>query len=195
MPLILYLHSGSPRGKGIDKIKKEDLVTYLLNGGKESVPAYVVMPYAASTKKGWPSYDVSLMELIDFITDEYKIDKNRISVVGWSMGADGLNSFLAKHIDTFSCAVWISPFSRGNGKPFDTAQSDLMATIPHWFIYEEDSYVRMRVDEAAQAINSSGGNAITTEIPGVTHDSLLLFQNGEADPYGVIDWLLSHSRQ
>ncbi len=196
MPLIVYLHSAVPRGKKLEAVKTEDMVEYLLNGGKDSVPAYVLIPHLASKDKGWAKYKDSVRQLINQVADEYKIDRKRISIAGWSMGATAIPKIVGACPELFSGAVILSGYPSEKMQPEDV---DVMKDIPVWFLYESE--VELRKDAksnslaAGYAINNAGGSAIMTEVPGVNHETFRAFPEGKTDPYGVMDWLISQSRK
>lgn len=195
MPLIVYLHSSVPRGREIDAIKEEDMVKYLLDGGRETVPAYVLMPHLSDTDRSWSYYAPSVNAIVKAVEEEYKIDQSRISITGWSVGASSVAAVVSQYPEMFSCAVVMSGYPTSQ---MDWTYAEAMKKIPVWFLYESESRIRSNAKEnsiaAAQAISNAGGSVKTTEVPGVNHETFSIFPDGKTDAYGVIDWLISWSR-
>lgn len=200
MPLIVLLHSAgmiknrtSPLGEG--------MAIYLQNGGKRKVPAYVVIPCAPfdyPENKDWLTFDASLMELIDSVSEEYKIDRNRISITGLSMGGDGAIALAAAHPDVFSCAVPVAPFYYKNPYArFEESWPEALKNLPIWFISEGKEEGAIKSRNAAQAINDAGGNASVTVIEEARHDSIvrMIFPGGNSDAYGIVDWMISNRKE
>ena len=193
MPLIVYLHSSVPKSGTMDKIKDEDMVTYLLDGGKDSVPAYVLMPYISVPDWGWKAYAEALPVLIEEVVNTYKIDRNRISITGWSMGATNLASVVEQSPDLFSCAVFLSGYA--SMERMDVSDAYVMSKMPCWFLYEAEGTAKKNCEDAAEEIRRAGGIAYTTEVPGVNHETFLVFDGGKSDIYGVIDWMVEQRKQ
>ena len=109
MPLIVYLHGGSGKGEDLSLLTANDgFPKYLKEGALGNIPAYVVMPQLSSSKKGWDDIKIPLRELINYVSEMYSIDTNRVSLTGHSMGGTGTWSIAASCPRLFSC---IAPLS------------------------------------------------------------------------------------
>ena len=90
MPLIVYLHGGSGRGDDINKLTQNGFCMWVSEGKFDDVPAYIVFPQLASKyKAGWSANQTGVQKLIENLVKIYKIDTDRISLVGHSMGGTG----------------------------------------------------------------------------------------------------------
>lgn len=89
MPLIIYLHGGSGRGDDINMLKSNGFCQWVSEGQFDDVPAYIIFPQVSSKYKAWGNIKQYVRQLIDFTAAKYKIDKNRISLTGHSMGGTG----------------------------------------------------------------------------------------------------------
>jgi len=189
MPLIIYLHSAVPYRQSKELIKTEDLVTYLLAEGKNTVPAYVLMPHSA--EGDWNHYFSSISELVNQIIETYTIDASNISITGWSAGANALQSYIVKNPDQISRTVLISPYS--NRTYIKEKPLNALKEIPVWIIHESVGFSDIGSEDAVKQLKKAGGTVKETEIKGVTHETLRIFPDGKADTYGVIDWLISQT--
>ena len=107
MPLIIYLHGdggfdGNPLGKYIyneilPKTKEEFIyiapTTALYSNGRRWDDSFVI---------------TELKKLIDKVVEEYKIDKKRITIMGYSRGAIGTWDIVSKNPGYFRNAVPVS---------------------------------------------------------------------------------------
>lgn len=203
MPLIVYLHSASMvKNPGKSVLSDGGFPAYLQKGGKSTIPAYVVLPSVPlnvtdKENKDWLNYGPSLVELINTLSEEYKIDKNRISLTGYSMGGDGAIAVAANYPDVFSCTVPVAPFYEKNPwARFEEPWAEGLKTVPIWFLCEGNETGQFRAKDATEAINQAGGEAYHTVVPNATHSSmqLALFESGNADTYNIIDWMISQNK-
>ena len=89
-PLIVYLHGGSGRGDDINKLTQNGFCMWVSEGKFDDVPAYTVFPQLADKyKAGWSANQTGVQKLIENLVKTYKIDTDRISLVGHSMGGTG----------------------------------------------------------------------------------------------------------
>lgn len=196
MPLIVYLHGAGTRSTDLNELLKKDVFAqYLSNAGKSNVPAYVLMPQCDGTQ--WEKYNTSILELIESTVMEYKIDRNRISLMGLSMGGDYVIQIVSEHPDLFSCIMPIVPFSPANPyAKFEDSQVNTLKNIPIMFVYGSLDSGKSTSDTVIQKINDAGGKVEIVEVPEADHKviSETLFQNGKSDSYSLVNWLLSKSK-
>jgi predicted peptidase len=103
-PLILALHYGGRvtpyYGKGY--------LTHLVLPAFTDLNAVMIAPDCPGA--GWtdPQSESAVMELLRVIQEDYPIDKQKIVITGYSMGATGTWDFVFKHPRLFSAAITVA---------------------------------------------------------------------------------------
>lgn len=187
MPLIVYLHGGSSKGEDLNLLTSVDgFPKYLQNGELGDVGAYVLMPQCPSSKKGWIELNRELDELIQFVVEEFKIDKKKISLTGHSMGGTGVWNLAAAYPQLFSRIAPLSGSVRDASK-----EADILQDIPVWaFVGADDTIVSPEISEEIVAeMKEDGGNSKITVFNGADHFEVpkLAYLN---ESLGLIDWLI-----
>lgn len=165
MPLIIYLHGSSRRGRNIEEVKANGLAP--LMDEKDDFEFVVASPQALSKypwQQCWRPDD--LIVLLDHLLENYHIDPGRVYLTGLSMGGYGTWAAIGKHPDRFAAAAPIC----GGGDP---ALADRIGKLPVWAFHgDADDVVPVeRSKEMVDAIGAVEGNARLTVYPGVGHDS------------------------
>lgn len=86
-PLLLFLHGAGERGKDYELLRKI-AVPRFLHEGKVKVNAITVCPQCPEGVV-WVNLAHMLVDFLEYIIKEYKIDRNKISLTGVSMGGYG----------------------------------------------------------------------------------------------------------
>lgn len=181
-PLILFLHGAGERGHGNPDFALTHLRPFL-DIASEDYPCFVLAPQCpkglrwvehnwsakAHTQDAEPGKALAAAkDLLDGILEEYmQIDRNRIYVVGLSMGGFGTWEFVARWPDYVAAAVPIC----GGGDPAQAAQ---YLDIPlHIFHGAKDRLVwPIRSQEMYKALRKAGLQELEyTEYPTVGHDA------------------------
>jgi predicted peptidase len=104
-------------------------------------------------------------ELIEKLADEYKIDRNRIYVLGHSMGGFGSWTAIWSRPDFFAAAI---PCAGGLPPWYDYER---FKDVPVWAFHSaDDNVVSVEYTRAIfQALEKCGGNMKYTEFDGVGH--------------------------
>ena len=104
VPLILALHFAGHGTPFYGRVVLEELVEPALRG----LGALIVAPDC--TGDGWsePQSETDVLALLDYVSNNYAVDVNRILVTGYSMGGSGAWFLAARHPDRFSAAVVMS---------------------------------------------------------------------------------------
>lgn len=212
MPLVVYLHSGGIESNDLEEMKKEtgSISEYVRGNGKQTTPAYVLMPRIPRILWwNWEEFDPLLKTVIDTVADERKVDRKRISITGSSLGAEGAIAMAADYPEMFSCVAPVGAYMLGGDMEYmKEKQVPGLKQIPVWFVSESDLGGTERAGIAVQAINEAGGNAEFTIVPNTTHRNVdakrlggeyqtlgeAIFPGGRADKLGILDWLISKSR-
>lgn len=184
MPLIIYLHGSSRRGRDIEQVKANGLAP--LMDKREDFEFVVASPQALSNhvwQRCWKPDD--LIILLDHLLANYHIDPKRVYLTGLSMGGYGTWAAIGKYANRFAAAAPIC----GGGDP---ATAKGIGKLPVWAFHGEDDRVVSveRSREMVKAIEAVEGNAKLTVYPGVGHDS---YTRTYANPE-LYQWFLKHKR-
>lgn len=111
-PVILYLHGEDEAGTDNEKQLSitECATNWIAPDYLEINPTYVIAPQIP-TGSNWtiePAYSNTLALLEKFIENHPRIDKNRIYIVGFSMGGTGVWNMILKNPKLFAAAMPIS---------------------------------------------------------------------------------------
>lgn len=104
MPLLLFLHGIGERGKKIEKIEKYALPKYM---NKFDIPYIVVAPQCTNNNF-WDYHLRDVEKILEEVHQEYKYDKNRVCIIGSSMGAFGAWNYVMSRPDLFKGIVSVS---------------------------------------------------------------------------------------
>jgi predicted peptidase len=179
-PLVLFLHGAGESGTDLEKVKAHG-PPKLIAAGRE-FPFIVVSPQ--SRRFGWDP--ATLNALLDSVTAEYKVDKDRVYVTGLSMGGMGTWALAASRPERFAAIVPIC----GAGNPADAKKlKDLPIRI---FQGAKDTLVRPETAEKMhKALRDAGTKDVELKIyPDAGHDSW----TATYDDPKVFEWLLSQKR-
>ena len=201
MPLIVYLH-GHGLGDNIDDLKNEKYFAALREGGKRGSSAYILVPYLPPEldhgwKGMWPGIEPSIMELIESVADTYKIDCNKISIIGASMGADAATQIVSSHPDTFSCMAGVVPFHyQCPIAKWEDNWGEQLKTVPVWLFVEDHEIALNMAESAVNAINAAGGQAWLDIQHGANHGDATkrVASCMNSGQYEIYDWLISVSK-
>lgn len=184
LPLIIYLHGSSRRGRDIEQVKANGLPPVL--DSRDDFEFVVASPQALSNypwQVSWRPDDLIL--LLDHLLAEYNIDPRRVYLTGLSMGGYGTWACIAEHPDRFAAAIPIC----GGGDP-DLGKK--IGPLPVWAFHgDADNVVPVeRSIEMVDAVNAAGGKARLTRYLKVGHDS---YTQTYANPE-IYLWLLEQKR-
>ena len=190
MPLIVYLHGGSGKGDNLELIISVDGFPQYLHDGKITPNAYVIIPQVSSSYRGWGEIKAEIMKLIAFVKNECKIDENRISLTGHSMGGTGVWMFALAYPSMFSA---IAPLS--GSVTLTDANVEKLKNVPVWAIIgTEDTIVdpQSSIDFIAE-LSKVNDNAMLTELNDANHFDVpsMSYLSTEFD---LIAWLIQQSK-
>lgn len=190
MPLVIYLHG--TEGKGNDyKNNTRKAITYgpgsdIYNNRRE-FNAIMLMP---QTRSGENLNGAELMELVEYIVDTYKINKNKVSLVGMSEGGYHLAVYVSDYANYFSTIVFLATY------PY---YPEKFVSVPVITVCGELDYERINgMKYFANKINELGGNARHYTLPGLGHtivdndDGYSVFRD---EKYDLVDWLISQTKK
>lgn len=104
VPLVLALHWAGP----VMPYTGEMLLLGLAVPGLYKLGAIIVAP--DRTQEDWanPQAEEELLELLDFIQENYRIDERKVIMMGYSLGGIGTWYLTARHPERFSAGIALS---------------------------------------------------------------------------------------
>lgn len=191
-PVLLFLHGAGEVGNDYTTATRT-LETLYKNNADIVRNAIVIVPQCPSGnwwhldegghEKGWLG---SVMRLLFHIEDTYKCDKNRIYIMGLSMGGYGTWSALQRYPDHFAAGVPIC----GGG---DFTQAYKLTNTPIWIYHGiDDDIVSINNSQRMyDAIIDSGGTKVKfTRLKNVKHSSWInAFSDRE-----LLSWMFAQDK-
>ena len=200
-PLVLFLHGSGERGDDNEKQLAHGASTFSNPVNSDKYPAFVVFPQCK--EKYWTDKidersfmpgspippesrtEETLMNLVDNLIANNPIDRNRIYIVGISMGGIAAYDLVCRYPNIFTAAVPIcgavNPERLSNAK-------DVKFMIFHG---EEDDEVPSYCSrEAYKALHSIGADVDYIEFAGIGHDCWSSAFNYPT----FLSWLFSQSK-
>lgn len=178
-PLVLFLHGKSLSGHNLSLVRNYGCIDAVSRG--RMIDAVVVAPQTAGA---WQPSKV--MEVVDWVTKNYKVDMNRFYVLGMSMGGYGTLDFVATYPDKVAAAMALC----GGATVPDLCG---LNEVPLWIIHgTADTAVPVGCSErVVDAMVACGDTArlIFDRFKGVNHTRLArVFYLEE-----TYDWLFAHT--
>lgn len=174
-PLILYLHgrggSGTDNRKQISGGNTPGTHIWIEPALQARHPAFVLAPQIPENSTWHATSDsptphvTALMELLDELRSDQRIDARRIYVVGQSLGGYGTWGLIARYPDVFAAAI---PLCGGG----DTKQILSARNVSVWAFHgAKDATVPVsRSREMVAALRTVNPSVRYTEYPNVGHD-------------------------
>ncbi|MEM6688554.1 MAG: prolyl oligopeptidase family serine peptidase [Planctomycetota bacterium] len=179
--MMLFLHGGGEGGEDLVKVLKHG-PPKLAAGGKP-FEFLMVAPQNPSLTQHWD--DQRLMQLVEKVEAEERIDPERIYLAGLSRGAYGVWRLAIQNPDKFAAMIAVC----GGG---DAPYVKRLKSLPIWVFHgAKDNVIPIGESEQMVAgLKKVGGNIRFTVYPDAKHDSWTeTYANEE-----VYRWLLRQSR-
>ncbi len=195
-PVMLYLHGAGERGAAT--IEPLQNMFYSLYGDMKDYFQQTIVIVPQCPTNGWWSLDTdqagvhrgelgTAMRLLDKTCTDYSADRNRIYVMGLSMGGFGTWEALAHFPQTFAAGIPICGWS-------NVEYASVLANIPIWAYHglNDPTVSYQGSQEMVDAIRSAGGNRIHITLhPTATHGVWIYTAQDRA----LFDWLFSQRKQ
>lgn len=199
-PLVVFLHGIGERGSDNKKQLTNGAERFVADAARKKHPCFLAVPQCPSDKM-WagirdtkvnpkfadkPTEPAALvLDLIDALSKEYRIDADRIYMTGVSMGGYGTWDLISRKPDLFAAALPVC----GGGDP---AQAEKLTKLPIWVHHgdKDNAVPPERSREMVDAIKKAGGKPEYTEYKGVGHDSWTPTYKDEK----VHDWLFQQKK-
>lgn len=202
-PLVVFLHGAFGRGTDNKSQLRSGVDEFVKDATRKKHPCFLAVPQCPSDKK-WVEVGLfdarrnlplaasptepsaMVLDLVDSLCNEYRVDKDRIYVTGWSMGGYGTWDLISRRPDLFAAAMPLS----GGGDP---AQAEKIAKLPIWVFHGElDPMAPVdRSRDMIAAIKKAGGEPKYTEYKSASHD---IWSTTYKDDE-VLDWLFAQKRK
>ena len=162
-PLLLFLHGGGESGDSLASIKRNGPPKLITEGKK--FPFLLLAPQNPHKRKWWNTK--ALMQLLDTIVAENRIDPNRIYLTGLSRGGGAAWELAVQYPEKFAalavvCGMAPAPYASWIDKE-----------LPIWVFHgEEDASIPISESETmVDRLKSMGYKVRFTRYPGVGHNS------------------------
>lgn len=182
LPLVLFLHGGAGRGRDNERhlLAGNGMLVEMFAAAEKQFPAFVLAPQTASR------HEVErTLAVLDDVRARYRVDPNRISVIGQSLGGYGLIDLIDARPRLFAAAVVIAASG-------ETSSAKNLAGVPVWFFHgEHDEGVPVEgVRRLAGAVKRARGTVRYTEYPGEGHGlAFLVVKEPE-----LLPWIFAQRR-
>lgn len=161
-PVILFLHGIGERGNDINVVKKYGIHRYL---DVIDIPFIIISPQCHSNNF-WETHFNDIELLLQNIEKKYRVDIERICLVGISLGAYGAWNFAMQRPKLFSSIVSIA------GGAMLPKYANYISHIPAYIVHGElDKEVSVRESvEISEALVKAGGKVELMVIPNMGHE-------------------------
>jgi len=201
-PLVVFLHGITGRGTDNEKQLRSGVEEFVKEATRKKHPCFLAVPQCPPDKlwfnvsfmdarrnlplpKSPTEPSAMVLELIEALSNEHRIDKDRIYLTGWSMGGYGTWDLISRRPELFAAAI---PLSSGG----DPAQAEKLAKLPIWAFHGDADPMApvARSRDMIAAIKKAGGEPKYTEYQGGGHDAWTpTYRNNE-----VLDWLFEQKK-
>lgn len=205
-PLVIFLHGYGERGTDNEAQLVHGSSMFLEKENREKYPAIVVFPQCPAGEGSWSWYErgagdepwkvpfyeqpqpplQAVIELVEKLVAEEKVDTDRLYAMGLSMGGFGTFELIARMPGKFAAAAPIC----GGG---NTAVIGLYGGQTDVWIFHGSADVVVPVSNSRkmyEAIKKWNPDVRYTEYPGVNHDS---WNNAFAEPE-LMTWMFGNEK-
>ena len=132
-PIVFFLHGVGERGNDLDLVETHGIPKLIKKIKK--FPFITIAPQCPLFQ-WWsrPAMTISLINLVEQVTQTYKADKSRVYLTGLSMGGYGSIALANKRPDLFSAMISIC-----GGADFDNFEN--LKNLPTWFFHGSEDKV------------------------------------------------------
>ena len=189
MPLIIFLHGSGEAGSHTaagGTLQAINMRNYAAT--KKFISLVPVSPSSDSTARNWEygQNTANVKAVIDKVANDYKVDKNRIYIWGFSMGGRGTFNMIDKYPSYFRAATVVS-----NCPAAGNSAANISKTPVRMILGSSESdydYYHNCMSNIFNEVKGLGGEIYYEELPGVTHESM----SASLDYNSVFDWLLKY---
>lgn len=188
-PLILHLHGGGGRGDDPDRLRHYPLVQRVER--EPDFPFIVATPQCPAGRPGpfgdtWTEHDDLVLAVLDHLLARYRIDEDRVYLVGHSMGGYGAWYLAHRAPERFAAVATMA----GPAVPWWTYRI-AEARIPVWVFHgaRDEAVPVAESERMVAALRAAGGDVRFTSYPEGGHAIREPFDGDE-----LYEWLLTQRR-
>ena len=182
-PLLLFLHGGGESGDILSTLKSNGPPKLIVEG--KQFPFLILAPQNPYKKKWWNTRAV--VQLLDTIVDNNRVDKNRIYLTGLSRGGGAAWEMAVHYPNKFAamavvCGMTPLPYATWIDK-----------NMPIWVFHgEEDRSIPISESETmVSRLRDLGHEVRFTRYPSVGHDSWIQAYSTEE----LYSWFIAQKRK
>ena len=181
-PLLLFLHGGGESGNTLNSLKTNGPPKMIAEG--KQFPFLILAPQNPDKKKWWNTR--ALVQLLDSIVTQNRVDSERIYLTGLSRGGGAAWELAVQYPKKFAALAVVCGMT-----PVPYA-SWIDETMPIWVFHgEEDPIIPISESEAmVDKLRKMGRDVKFTKYPDVGHDSWIKAYQTEE----LYKWLLQQKR-
>lgn len=134
LPLVIWMHGRGDNGFQLRSAKNATMFAEDENQAKN--PSYVLAPQSddSVTEIRWTDQELeNIIQVINGLIEEGKVDKNRVYIIGHSMGGQGTWNLLRKAPDLFAAAITMAPRIIENQAELDDLEA--LKNLPVWLFH------------------------------------------------------------
>ncbi len=182
-PLLLFLHGGGESGDSLIAVKRNGPPKLIARG--KQFPFLILAPQNPHKRKWWNTQ--ALIQLLDTIVTEHKVDPKRVYLTGLSRGGGAAWEMVVQYPKRFAALAVVCGMT-----PLPYA-SWIDKKMPIWVFHgEEDKSIPISESQTmVDRLLSMGYDVKFTKYPGVGHDSWIQAYNTEE----LYDWFAEQSRK
>lgn len=180
-PLILFLHGSTEKGDDLAVLKREGLPAYLEKA--KSFPFVVISPQLPMERERWDP--VELKALLDAALPDLRVDRERVYLTGWSLGANGVWRLATRYPEVFAAIAPVAGWG-------DAGMANALKNVPVWAFHgARDTNVLPRESSSmVDALRKRGGEVRFTLYPDLEHDCWIAAYKDVK----LYEWFLQHRR-
>jgi predicted peptidase len=160
-PTIVFLHGSGERGDDMSHLWRYGILKRIRQGA--NLPFIVICPQCPANESWAPQ---QVIDLLDQILPQYRVDPERIYLTGLSMGGSGTWETAARFPARFAAIVPIC----GSGDPLE---AERLKDLPVWAFHgaKDDVVPVSGTKDVVDALRKIGGRVRCTIYPEARHDS------------------------
>lgn len=182
-PILLFLHGGGEAGDSLATLKSNGPPKLIAEG--KQFPFLILAPQNPYKKKWWNTR--ALMQLLDTIVENNRVDKNRIYLTGLSRGGGAAWELAVQYPEKFAALAVVCGMT-----PLPYA-SWIDKDMPIWVFHgtEDKSVPYSESEEMVKKLLTMGYNVKLTTYEGVGHNSWVQAYTTEE----LYDWFMQQERK
>lgn len=110
-PLIIWLHGSGEVGVTEAAFRATGLPAVMDNWALQGFNSYIVCPRLSVDD--WRTAEEELLVLISYVINKYKVNTNKVILMGHSLGGMGVEYYATNYTSFFSCQVIMSGYETG----------------------------------------------------------------------------------